>query len=79
MFDWPEQIHTSPTRMFLSSTLLVPLMPIVAGFALAGTGSSFTVHLPFASASPVLVWPPKVTVTFVPGVSQPQIGFVCFC
>jgi hypothetical protein len=54
MFDWPEQIHTSPTSTFLSSLVLLPLIEIVAGFAFAGTGSSFTVHLPSAPALPLL-------------------------
>jgi hypothetical protein len=55
MFDCPEQTHTSPTSTFFNSRVLLPLIVIVAGFAFAGTASSFTVHLPFASAFAVFV------------------------
>ena len=60
---------------FSASTLTIN----VCGVALAGTGSSFTAHLPSWPAWADLVWPANVTVMVVPGASQPQMGLACFC
>ncbi len=79
MLDWPEQSHTSPTKMFLASMVELPLKVMLVGLALAGTGSSVIVHLPSFPALAVLVCPAKATVTSVPGVSQPQSGFAFCC
>ncbi len=54
-------------------------MAIDCGIAFAFTGSSFTSQRPSLPAVPDFTCPANVTVTFVPGVSQPQMGFVCFC
>ena len=54
MFDWPEQTQTSPTSTSFSSRWLVPRIVSVAGLAFAGSGASFTVHLPSAPA--LAVW-----------------------
>jgi len=71
MFDWPEHIHTSPTRTSVTSRVVVPVTLIVCGAALAGAAGSFTDHFPSVPAFVVCVVPAKVTVIPVPGVSQP--------
>ena len=45
MFDWPEQIQTSPTRRLFTVTVLSPVMVMVSGPpSLSGLKS--TLHLP---------------------------------
>ena len=76
MFDWPEAIQTSPTRMFLRTTFLPSLsvMTISAGSAFALSGASLTSHLPSLPASALTFCPANSTVIFVPGLLQPQTG-----
>ena len=45
MFDWPEQIQTSPTSTFFSVIVFLPETVSVWGPP-TGKGSSLTVHLP---------------------------------
>ena len=45
MFDWPEQIQTSPTRTSATSTLFLPWIVRVAGPP-AFNSASLTIHLP---------------------------------
>jgi len=73
MFDWPEHSQTSPTRMLFTVTVLVPAMVIVCGPPAVMAGSC-TLHFPLSQAVAVTLVSPSVTVTFVPGSSQPQIG-----
>ena len=82
MLDWPEPSQTSPTRM--SVTRNSGFVTRDSGFVarertvrvrasvLAGMGSSFTIHLPFASALAVFFWPANSTATSSPGSAQPQ-------
>jgi len=76
MFDCPEAIQTSPTRMFVSTTFFPAssVTTISAGVAFAVSGSSDVVHLPSAPAVAVFFWPANSTVIFVPGLLQPHTG-----
>ena len=46
MFDWPEQIQTSPTSTSSNVIVFLPLTVSVCGPP-AASGSSVTCHLPF--------------------------------
>ena len=73
MFDWPEQIQTWPTRMFLTLIEFFPATVIsVAPPVLAG--SSLTIHLPSCPAVACFFWSPSMTVTASPASAHPQIG-----
>jgi hypothetical protein len=74
MFDWPENIHTSPTSTSLMVIVLFPLMVSVCGKVFTASGSSTTCHWPFWSATTVLFCPAKLTVTISPGSAVPQTG-----
>ena len=76
MFDWPDAIQTSPTRMFLSMRVAPPFSVIVisAGSALAFRASSFSIHFPSSPALAFFSCPENFTVTSVPGLLQPQTG-----
>ena len=66
MFDWPEQIQTSPASTSLKVRVFLPLTVSVYGPPV-GSGSSVTCHLPSAPAVAVLHWSLMVTVTSSPG------------
>src|SRR5210317_1639859 len=76
ILDWPDAIQTSPTRMFLSVTLLPPfsLITISRGSKLALSGSNSDIHFPLAAAAADTFCPAKLTVTVVPGLLQPHTG-----
>ena len=71
MFDWPEASHTSPIST--SCTLTLPAFS-TCGSAFAGMGSSFTIHLPPASAFAVFFCPANSTTTSSPDAALPQTG-----
>ena len=71
MFDWPEQIQTSPASTSLKLIVFLPLTVSVYGPPV-GSGSSVTCHLPSGPAVAVLLWSLMVTVTSSPGSAQPQ-------
>ena len=76
MFDWPLQIHTSPTTTLVRVTVLAPaslavrLPPVV----LAAMGSSRTSQLPAASEVVVFDWVLKATVMVLLGAAVPDTG-----
>ena len=76
MFDWPEQIQTSPASTSLKVRVFLPLTVIVYGPPV-GSGSSITSHFPFGPALAVLPWSLMVTVTSSPGSAQPQTRSFC--
>jgi hypothetical protein len=73
MFDWPEPSHTSPTSTSLTSMLFVPFT-VRASPSATCSGSSFTCHLPCASAVVVFDCPAMATLMVSPGEAVPQIG-----
>src|SRR5438552_1541376 len=79
MFDWPEQIHTSPTATFLKAMVFLPLIVSVypvPGFCLLRVAD----HLPSLSAvagarvfdTSVFVSRSSSTAISSPGVAVPQ-------
>ena len=74
MFDWPEQIQTSPTSTFLIEIFLSPAEILISvGSAFAGSGARVAAHRPSGPALEVIFWPAKETSTSWPGSAQPQI------
>src|SRR5262249_33260666 len=78
MFDWPEQIQTSPTSTSSSLSSFLPLIFSVCGPPTA-IGSSVTCHLPSAPAVTFCVCLSMDTLTTSPGSAVPQtlFGFPC--
>ena len=77
ILDCPEQIHTSPTRIFSRVTVLsLPpeVIVILAGLLLALRGLSEVIHLPSLFALVSNCWPAKETLILSPGLAHPQIG-----
>ena len=75
MLDCPLANHTSPTRTFHISSVLVAPATVRTRFSLdAGMGSSVTRQAPFASAVADLVCPANVTVTVSPASAVPHTG-----
>ena len=74
MFDWPEQIQTSPTTTSLKLRVFSPEMVSFFPFLLAAMGARLTRHSPCAFALVVLVCPEKETLTLLPGLAHPQTG-----
>ena len=78
MFDCPEASHTSPISTSWNCEWRMAdggwpgATVITCGCALAAIGSSFTDHLPLASAVAVRDWSAKETVTCSRGSAQPQ-------
>jgi hypothetical protein len=77
MFDWPEQIHTSPTSTFLIVIVFLPATTRSAGVAFAFIGFSVTDHLPAGSVTMLWVWSPKVTFTSSPASPVPHTRTSC--
>ena len=76
MLDCPDENQTSPTRMFFRVTvepwlfLTMKLRSSTEAFS----GVSLTSQSPFLLVVVVFIWPAKVTVILLPGVSNPQTG-----
>ena len=73
MLDCPEPTHTSPTSTSVTVMVLVPATVSVAASPTL-TGSSLTIHFPWASAAVDFSWSRNRTVTFSPGLAVPQMG-----
>src|SRR5436309_3514650 len=78
IFDCPEQIQTSPTRTFLSSILLLPLIVNSNGPPASPEGIAAT-QRPSSPAWAEAVLPRNETVTFSPLSASPQILTLVFC
>ena len=73
MFDWPERIHTSPTRTFAHACTSRPSAETTRrrGSFDAAIGASVTAHLPSAATASHRC-PANATATRVPLFAQPQ-------
>jgi len=79
MLDWPAQSQTSPMATSLISMVFEPITFREKPVPYEGV-SNRTFHLPPASAWVEAEAPQEAsTVTFSPGLAQPQIVFVIFC
>src|ERR1051326_8863937 len=78
MLDWREQTQTSPTKTFLYSSVLLPLIVIGNGPP-ASPASNLTSHLPLSSAVALASFSRKVTVIFSPLSAVPQTLTFVFC
>ena len=74
MFDCPEQIQTSPTRMFSSVISFLPRIFISRPSLLAVSESRVTRQVPSDAVVAETSCPAKEMVTFSPAVANPQIG-----
>ena len=74
MLDWPEQIHTSPTKMLDIVTLESPEITKSLAILDAFNGSNFSIHFPLLSAFVFCFWLAKVTVILELGFAIPQTG-----
>src|SRR5579859_4742232 len=72
IFDWPEQIHTSPTSTPLTVIWLIPAMSRSYGPP-ALVGGRTTTHRRSGPVTPLYAAPLKRTVICSPGVAQPHI------
>ena len=79
MFDWPEQIQTSPSSTSWNVTVFLPATTIASGLPSASIGGSLQRHLPSAAAIAETELPASFTVTVSPGAAVPQttIGICC--
>ena len=73
MLDWPEQTQTSPTRMFFTVMVFLPLN-VISCVLLAAGASTWKIHLPWSSAWMVnaVCCQLRVTVISSFGSAQPQ-------
>src|SRR5450755_2256199 len=79
MFDCPEQNHTSPINMSLSTILFLPIISMLYGPP-AFMGVSCNIHLPLSSVFVLYDLLFHFTVTFSPFDAHPQIFiFISLC
>src|SRR6476469_9642507 len=78
MFDWPEHIQTSPTRIFLNERVLLPVMLSVKGPP-ALSGPIIVCQCPLLSVRADALLPAISTDTCSFGLAQPQIRIFLPC